>query len=80
MHMVQKNSKSEGALVVQLSVGKLSREDGRSLGRQDSAAGSTLAPAIQGEMKLKNRLAKCQQKIWKDKHLLKTDGILIAAG
>lgn len=61
-------------------VGKLSSEDGQSLGRQDSAAGSTFAPAIYEEMKLKNHIAKCQQKIWKNKHLLKTDGIIIVVG
>ena len=78
--MVQKNSESEGALVVRLSVGKPSSEEGQSLGRQDSAAGSTLAPTIQEEMKLKNHVAKCQQKIWKNKHLLKTDGIIVVVG
>lgn len=78
--MIQKNSGSEGALVVWRSVGKLSSEDGQSLGRQDSAVGSTLAPAIQEEMKLKNHIAKCQQKMWKNKHLLKTDGIIIVVG
>lgn len=44
--MIQKNSGSKGALVVWHLVGKLSSEDGQSLGRQDSAVGSTFAPAI----------------------------------
>jgi len=78
--MGQKVSESEGVLVVPLSVAEPSSEDGQSLGRQDSAASSTLAPAIQEEMKLANRIAKYQQKIWKDKHLLKTDGIIVVVG
>jgi len=80
VHMGQKVSESEGVLVVPLSVAEPSSEDGQSLGRQDSAASSTLAPAIQEEMKLANRIAKYQQKIWKDKHLLKTDGIIVVVG